>query len=500
MSPIVAFLAAVSVGVACILLLTRRQRGRLPLPPGPPTRFFMGNVLQMPSSAAWYRVTEWKQEYGDLVYLHGLGNSMLVVNSLASKRWSIYSHRHIFTAAGELMGVDQNMALLSYGDEWREQRKIVNSSINPTATKQWRGIQQDLAALMTKSLLDSPQNFMAHIRLTASRIVLQVGFGLFALDMEDPYIKDNEKAMAILGEAMSPGSFLCDLFPILKHSPSWIPFQRRIAESRKVIYRTVYEPYEDVKNLVSQDLAPLSLARDVITSLNNDPKAEKRAPWALASIYGAGTETTAATVQTFVLAMALNPQTAIIGLDRMPIIEDMSQLPFIQAVIKETLRWHPPVPLSIPRRTAKDDDYAGFFIPKNTTVFPNIWAIARDTSNPDDFNPDRFLDESDQPPNPFDYVFGTGRRICVGIHLAENSLFALISAILWAFDIAPPAGEKLTARFNGKHISSPEPFHCTITPRSEAKARLVIHTQKMLRRELRSAETLRFYFCHEFNL
>ncbi|KAJ7291647.1 cytochrome P450 [Mycena rebaudengoi] len=466
------------------LLLRIRRRDHLSVPPGPPTHPLIGNILKLPSDAPWHTLLDYKKEYGDLVYLHGLGNRVLIVNSLPSinellgKRWSTYSDRPTFTAVGELMGVEQSIGLMRYGDAWREQRKIMHSSLNITAVKQWRAVQQDLAVLLCKDFLDSPRDFMHHIRLTIARITLYVAYGIFAPNMEDPYVKDNEETMTIVGEGMSPGAFLCDIIPILKYSPSWVPFQRRIAKSKIVIHRTVYQPYEDIKKLVAEGTAPPSVTRDLITSENNDPLAV----WTVSNIYAAGTETTAGAVQSFVLAMALNPQVQkraqdeidkIVGVDRIPTIADMADLPYIRAVMKETLRWHPSVPLSLPRRTAQDDIYNGFFIPKNTMVLPNIWAISRDTTDPEDFSPDRFLNESNRPVDPFEYVFGAGRRVCAGVHLAESSMFALMSCILFTFDIMPLPGKKLAPIFNGRHVSSPESFECTITPRSQSKAALV---------------------------
>ncbi|KAJ6573811.1 cytochrome P450 [Mycena vulgaris] len=483
-------IASSTAAIACLIvyLLLRKNRGSdQPFPPGPPTQPVIGNILRLPTGAAWHTLMEWKIQYGDLVYLRGLGSRVLVVNSLSSiqelfeKGWNIYSHRPKFIAVGELMGLDQSLALMPYCEEWREHRKITHAALNTAAVKKWHTVQQDLAAIMVKDILDDPHNFFCHIRLTASRIVLYVGYGFFAPDMQDPYVADNEETMDILGRGMAPGAFLCDLVPILKYSPSWVPFQRQIRQSKKVIERTVYQPYRDVKKLAESGTAPPSLARDLITSGNTEPEFEHRATWAVSTMYGAGTETTAGTVHTFILAMALNPMVQkraqteidnIIGTDRIPVIADMDQLPYLRALIKETLRWHPPVPLSIPRRTAKDDIYNGFFIPKDTIILPNIWAISRDTSDPEDFNPDRFLC-ANAPVDPFDYVFGVGRRICTGVHLAENSLFAMISSVLATLDISPVAGETLIPKFSPKHISSPELFECMITARSKAKAELM---------------------------
>ncbi|KAJ7291720.1 cytochrome P450, partial [Mycena rebaudengoi] len=458
----IASLIFASCTVGYLVLLKIRRKDHLSVPPGPPTNPLTGNILKLPSDAPWHTLLDYKKEYGDLVYLHGLGNRVLIVNSLPSinellgKRWSTYSDRPTFTAVGELTGVEQSIGLMRYGDAWRAQRKIMHSSLNITAVKQWRAVQQDLAVLLCK---------------TISRITLYVAYGIFALNMEDPYVKDNEETMTIVGEGMSPGAFLCDIIPILKYSPSWVLFQRRIAKSKIVIHRTVYQPYEDIKKLVAEGTAPPSLTRDLITSGNNDPLAI----WTVSNIYVAGTETTASAVQSFVLAMALNPQVqkraqdeidTMVGVDRMPTIADMADVPYVRG--DSAL-----ASFSIPRRTAKDDIYNGFFIPKNTMVLPNIWAISRDTTDPEDFRPDIFINEPNAPVDPFEYAFGAGRRVCAGVHLAESSMFALISCILFTFDIMPLPGKKLAPIFNGRHISSPEPFECTITPRSQSKAALV---------------------------
>ncbi|KAJ6516763.1 cytochrome P450 [Mycena vitilis] len=485
MDPLFASLTIASM--ILVYLGFHRRGGSQPVPPGPSTRPIIGNSFKLPSAEPWLTLLEWKKEYGNLVYLHGLGNRILVVNSLASvrelfeNRWSLYSHRPMFIAAGELMGIDQSFTFMPYGDEWRECRKITHGTLNTTAVKKWHRAQEDIAVVMSKDILDRPQQIYSHIRLTASRIVLYVGYGFFAPDMQDPYIADNEETMDIIGKAMAPGAFLCDLIPALKYSPSWVPFQRQIKRSKEVIYRTVYKPYMDVKTQVESGTAPPSLSRDLLSSPRSDPRIDNRNAWSVSSMYGAGTETTAGTVQTFVLAMALHPtvqeraQTEIdnvIGLDRMPVISDMADLPFVRASIKETLRWHPPVPLGLPRRAAQDDFYDGFFIPKNTTVFPNIWAISRDTADPEKFNPDRFMGP-DAPVDPFEYVFGFGRRICTGVYLAENSIFAMVSAILATFNISSIDGETLTPIFSPNHISGPEHFECSMTPRSDAKAGLI---------------------------
>ena len=123
--------------------------------------------------------------------------------------------------------------------------------------------------------------------------------------------------------------------------------------------------------------------------------------------------------------MVLNPEVVrkaqeeldrVVGKDRLPDFSDREDLVYIDAVVKEIVRWAPPLPICVPNRTIRDDVYRGYFIPAGATVIQNIWAILRDPTiypNPEAFDPDRFLKDGRLNPlvfNPEDRIFGTGRR------------------------------------------------------------------------------------------
>ena len=123
--------------------------------------------------------------------------------------------------------------------------------------------------------------------------------------------------------------------------------------------------------------------------------------------------------------MVLNPEVMkkaqqeldrVVGKGRLPDFSDRDNLPYIDAVVKEILRWNPPLPIGVPYRLMQDDVYRGYFIPAGTTVIQNAWAICRDPTiypDPETFNPDRFLKDGNLDPSvsdPEDRVFGAGRR------------------------------------------------------------------------------------------
>ncbi|KAL4338559.1 hypothetical protein AHAS_Ahas12G0222300 [Arachis hypogaea] len=125
----------------------------------------------------------------------------------------------------------------------------------------------------------------------------------------------------------------------------------------------------------------------------------------------------------------------------------ISKLPFLTAVIKETLRLHPPGPLLVSHKAHEDVEMSGFMIPKNAQVLVNIWAMGKDPSiweNPNEFMPERFLDSKiDIHGHDFEFIpFGSGRRICPGLPLAYRSAHIVLASLLNGYDWKLANGEK----------------------------------------------------------
>ncbi|CAE6456237.1 unnamed protein product, partial [Rhizoctonia solani] len=145
---------------------------------------------------------------------------------------------------------------------------------------------------------------------------------------------------------------------------------------------------------------------------------EDRIKWVTGTMFGAGADTSAVSILVFILAMTLNQQVLakaqaeidqVIGQDRLPEMSDRESLPYVECVLREVLRWQPVTPIAIPHVSVEDDEYRGYFIPKGAVVIGNVWAIGHNESvyqDPEQFNPDRFLDpQIPKPPS-----FGFGRR------------------------------------------------------------------------------------------
>ncbi len=132
-------------------------------------------------------------------------------------------------------------------------------------------------------------------------------------------------------------------------------------------------------------------------------------------------------------------------------IDDRQQIPFIEALILETLRYTTKTPLSLPHYSKCDSELGGFFIPKGTIIFPNLWSLLHNEKhwdNPFEFNPLRFLEDGKLL--PLDHIrrqrllpFSAGRRQCPSEVFARKSLFILVTLLLQRFKFLPAEGHPL---------------------------------------------------------
>ena len=143
---------------------------------------------------------------------------------------------------------------------------------------------------------------------------------------------------------------------------------------------------------------------------------------------------------------------AVVGHSRTPTFADAPNLPYIQALVKESLRWRPVLPLGVPHATTEDDWYEGMFIPKGTICLANLWQCHHDPAffgdDAANFNPERFLDTHGnliqglvETQLDGHCSYGFGRRACIGKHMANDALFLHIATVLWAVHLERPLDE-----------------------------------------------------------
>jgi len=222
---------------------------------------------------------------------------------------------------------------------------------------------------------------------------------------------------------------------------------------------------KDVENDMKEKRAPQSWMRTFLESRGSwGFQYELEGAYAVGMHGIAGALTIAAPMQTFCLAMCHYPQylpmlqeelERVCG-DRLPRADDRPNLPFLRAIIRECLRWRPPVPTGIPHYLTQDDTYNGYHIPAGSVMHPLEWAISRDPTmfpDPESFNPLRWLEPSyptyQEPLTQYPTIinctqFGYGRRVCQGQTVADEDLLIGIGSIAWLFDISKHTNEAET--------------------------------------------------------
>ncbi|KAG2368699.1 cytochrome P450 [Suillus spraguei] len=443
------------VVVTALRQFIKNRQSKHSLPPGPVPIPLLGNILSIDTKKPWLTYTQWQAIYGDLVFVRILDQNAVVINSqhvaqaLLDKRSAIYSDRP-YIATAEPCGWSFNFALIGYNDEWRRCRRLFQQTFRPDSALKFRPMQMRCVREMIVNLIDDPQHYHSHFATFSSSVAMFTVYGYQLRARDDPmvHILENALTISLKTDGLSLG------------------------QSSMVA--------ENLQRMEKQDDASKQMLETTL---------KKTATTAMAGSY----ETTTSTLMAFALAMVSYPDVqrraqaeidSVIGRDRLPIFEDRASLPYVESILRETLRWQPVGPLGIPHATSCDDMYDGYFIPKGTTVIYNIWAISRDEKRYPDasrFMPERFLDVNGAltDDDPARYAFGSGRRACPGRYIADASLWSAIATMLATveFSFAKDDQGKMIdfiPQFTTGLSHSVMVFPCDISPRSHIHAEQVV--------------------------
>ncbi|KAG1743483.1 cytochrome P450 [Suillus lakei] len=463
------------------------KRKVLPLPPGPRPIPIIGNIRGIDINAAWLGYTEWGKQYGDIVYSHFLGQHIIVINSekvaneLLEKRSYNYSDRP-YLPTNTLFGLDFNTILMKYGARWRCQRRIFHQAFRAEAALVYRPMQQRKAQQLIRDMLNTPEEFVNHVHAYSSSVIMSASYD-YDTEHDDPLVELVGKSLKLAVQELRPEvAAVFGALPILLRLPSWFPgmsVKKKATQSREWVREWMNDPFQYVLKRMPSMVSNALRRIDGKDSCGEATIIKESA----ATAFGAASETTSSVLQAFILAMVLFPEVqvkahalidAVVGASRLPTFEDRSSLQYIDAILRETLRWHPILPLSTPHASVNSDVYEGYYIPKGAIVVPNVWAMSRNEQkypNPLQFSPERFLNAGGNlNDDTVDMAFGFGRRICVGRHFADASVWIAMSCLLAMFTFSKRIGaDGETIDFEPRWSSGvaihPLPFPCSVTPR-----------------------------------
>ncbi|KAF8815593.1 cytochrome P450 [Phlegmacium glaucopus] len=506
--PTLACIALIAATVPFLTLLVRKKpksSNGSPYPPGPRPYPIIGNLCDMPTIQPWLTYTKWQKEYGDIVYCYALGQHVIILNSLKAvtdlfdKRSHIYSDRPILPIR-DILGWEFVLGLMFYGDTWRNNRRTLHRKYRPDAALAYRPTQLKKVHELLRNLLKDPNNFVDHYKYTAASIIMATVYGYESAPKDDLFLDNADKAITLMTNSMFPGANIVNSIPFLHLLPScfsWSKFHEAAEECRALTTEMLDLPYNFVKKNMADGTATQSLVSELIEENERNgasTNVEQMIKGLGATAFSAGADTVACVVGSFFLAAVTYPEARkkaqaeidnVVGRERLPSFDDRPRLPYIEAFYREVMRWHPAMPMGVAHTTTENDIYEGYFIPKGATIMSNIWAMTRDESKyhePDRFNPDRFFTPDGRLNDDSTILtFGFGRRICVGRHAADATVWATIVSILsvFDFDLARDANGNvipIEGKYTDALISHVIPFQCSVTPRNDSARKLIEET------------------------
>ncbi|KAI4524259.1 cytochrome P450 [Schizophyllum commune Loenen D] len=333
-------------------------------------------------------------------------------------------------------------------------RRLVQNAFSKAESRKFTAIQENEARKLVRRILRDPEDWKRLMRLFSTAVIMQIMTGQEVKGPDDEYVRIAEDINNAISGGPPLGASGLDVFPWLKHLPSWCDptgSTRYVRKWAHAIHDVQVVPYERVMKEIRAGSAKPSLVADVV--LEEEARAQRgesplltpeRIQGIIGAVYGAAQETTADTLVVFTFAITMHPEVqkkakaelnAVLGPDRLPEIADREDLPYIERVVQETFRFWPTIPLGVPRMAMEDDVYKGMLIPKGALILTNSTAITHDErvySEPWKFDPDRYLpkDQGGRGEPMTAPHFGYGRRICPGRFTGENSVFIAIATML----------------------------------------------------------------------
>ena len=456
---------ALAVLTSLYLLLFRGTKATPPgtqLPPGPPGKPIVGNLLDIPPYHSWFQFSTWAAKYGPLYRINIAGRNHVIVstesiaNDLLRERGTLYSSREQLPMAAVLLSDNLRPLFLPYGETWRRVRRLMHALTNTKVAEGYQDVQEQESLRVLRDLQRSPAKYETWFERYSAGLIMRLAYSKDVFSGEEAHVKRIMAVVHTVERVASPGAYLVDTVPALMNLPDWAAgFKRegkRLHAEELDLFRSLLrEGQKEGDNFCT----------NWVEKREQYGLSEDLAAYAIGTLFEAGAGTTAAAMCSFLLAMTLHGEEfaklqkevdEVVG-ERMPGFEDMPKLPRVRAVAKETLRWRPVTAGGLPHMLVKDDVYEmpdgrKMFMPAGTNVHPVQWSIHREEAlypEPEEFKPDRWLEKGwptykeplDTHPNLQNFsAFGFGRRICPGQNIAERSLYILIARIAWGCDIS----------------------------------------------------------------
>ncbi|KAM1397689.1 hypothetical protein ACFX2I_015235 [Malus domestica] len=463
---------AITLLAISLILLYRRYSSAIttnktPTPHSPPKLPIIGNLHQL-GLIPHRSLQALSQCHGPLMLLHFGSVPVLVVSSAEAAREIMKTHDLTFsdrpksTNFEKLLYNYEDIASAPYGDYWRQVKSIcVLNLLSNKRVRSFRFVREEETKTMISGIMKSSPSVLnlseLFVRLTndvACRVALGRKYsGEGGMKFEGLLREFTE----LLGTT-NIGDYIPWLSWLSRVNGLEAKLDKVAKQFDGFIDRVIQEHMNCSSKIGDDDQKDFV---DVLLSIQKENLAG-RFPFDIVTIkalildmFAAGTDTTSRLLEWAMTELLRHPRVmkklqkeirGIVGNKTDVVTEDdLIEMHYLKAVMKETLRLHPAVPLLLPRIASQDVEIGGYKIKAKTHVMINAWQIGRDArpyEKPEDFEPERFLNsEIDYKGTDFKFIpFGAGRRMCPGIQFAMAVNEIALANIVHKFDWALPDG------------------------------------------------------------
>ncbi|KAL1307335.1 desmethyl-deoxy-podophyllotoxin synthase [Arachis hypogaea] len=432
------------------------------LPPGPWKLPILGSIHHLIGDLPHRRLTKLSKKHGPIIHMQ-LGETPAIVISspeiakeLFKTHDTAFAQRPQFPAIEALTYGWTDLAFSPYGNFWKQVRKICTVELlSAKRVRSFKFIRMEEVSSLVRSV---SMNVGSSINLT--EMFLNMSYSIIARATFGKKTKDQDAYVSIIKETLTSSSLafgVSNLFPSQKWLHVISGVERKVKEMHRTCDRVLDDIIDEATSKIDGDGDGTLLG--ILLKLKENGACEfqltnDNIKAILQDMLIAGGETTSLTVEWIFSEMLKNPRVLkkaqaevrkVFG--NKDFVDEMGleELKFLKAVIKESMRLHPPTPVLLPKECLKCCEINGYTIPVGTQVFVNVWAIGRDPkywSEAERFYPERFLDsEIDYKGSHFEFIpFGAGKRMCPGISFAEPNIELPLAQLLYYFDWELPWG------------------------------------------------------------